>query len=313
MRHLICWLSGIILFHGSFAQDANSASFLNDGLKNIVQKREKMEENVVHAETGIFTINRNAFTDNTSRVLYQGNTYTIVIFTDKRIPDFKLLVWKSDGKGQWQRYDSVNQNNAASMPSKSFGDQETIRVTPAENSDYSFQLVSVSNANTTGRYGVVIMAEVAGTKKMTMVAPGSGGAKGNGTQSGNGANGYLSNTITRKTYFSCDHESAAWMKIDANNKWALDGEWTRTEETSLFVLNPAVTVFEYSTPKAKLSYHVESWKKEGARSTYEVKIDGGANYTLEVDVSQNIIDMIGKTTEGRWYVWRFHLKKVWVE
>ena len=324
MRHLICCLFGIALFHGSFEQDLNSASFLNDGLKYIVQDMEKKKENVVHAETGIFTINKSMVSDFTNRRLYRGNTYTIVVFTDTRIRDFKLLVWKSDTAGRWSRYDSVNENDHARLNSKSVGDQEVIHVTPDEDREYSFQLTSETSGNTTGRYGVVIIAELAGAKKTTGVT--GGGANGNGSN-GSGAGGSTGNggTTTRagvnggtntgnlKTYLSCDYYSTIWLKKNAANKWVMDGDWTRTDESSLFVLNPEETVFEHTTPRQKSSYYVQSRKNEGKVYTYEVKSDVGNNYTFEVDLAQDRMDIMVRADNGRWYLLRRHLKRVWTE
>jgi hypothetical protein len=325
-------LFSLTLFQGGFAQqasDPNSASFLNDVLRLAVEKMEKRNENIVHAESGIFTINKNLVSDYTSRRLYPGNTYTIVVFTDTRIQDFKLLVWKSNEKKEWVRYDSVNESDHAKMTTESIGDKETIHLAPAEERDYAFQLISNSNANKTGRYGVVIIAEVPGAKNTTSGnGDGSGGtgASGSGTTNdganvsggrtgvnGGTASGGASNTGKLKTFLSCDYYSFAYLKKGVNDKWVLDGDWSRTDESSLFVLNPEETIFEHTTPTIKSSYYVQSKKNEGKVYNYEVKSDVGNSYTFEVDLEQNKIDIVGKTDKGRWFIVRRHLKRVWTE
>src|SRR5215467_6561197 len=101
MKPIICWIAALVLVRGAIAQDFNSASFMNDVLKFRIRDLEKKDDNIVHAETGIFTIKKGVASDYTARRLYTGNVYTIEVFTDPRIQDFKLLVWRSVD-GQWQ-------------------------------------------------------------------------------------------------------------------------------------------------------------------------------------------------------------------
>lgn len=330
MKPIICWITALVLVRGVFAQDFNSASFMNDVLKYRIRDLEKKDDNIVHAETGIFTIKKGVASDYTARRLYPGNVYTIEVFTDPRIQDFKLLVWRSVD-GQWQRYDSVNESNRTRLNVQSIGDRETISITPSEEREYAFQLISASYANTTGRYAVWIRATKSGSSSSGSGSSGSGGYSGGSGSSGSGgsgAGGYSSgsgssgsssggsgsgSSSDKKSYLSCDYSSLAWFKKDANDKWVLDGDWTRTDEASMFVVNPAWTVFEHTTPAMKSTYYVQSSKKDGDVYSYEVKSDVGNNYTFQVDLKNSKMDIIGKNSEGRWFVRRWHFKSTWTE
>jgi len=314
------------------AEDPNSASFLNAFLKIYVRNKENKSDNVVHAETGIITINSSLQGDYTTRQLYTGNTYTVETFTDPRIEDFKLLIWKKDASNNWQRYDSADESNHASLKVDGIGDREMVYIKPTETKEYAIQLLSKSSAaNKTGRYGVILIAEKNGTTKtQTNNGGGGGGNAGNGGStggssgggtgnggSGSGGNsgGGSRNTLAagKKNYLSCDYYSVVFLKKDNNDRWQKDGDWTQTNESSLFLLNSGQTMFEHTTPEMKSSYFIQSRSNDGKTLTFEVKSDVGNSYSFDLDLANDRLDIFGKNSSGQYFIKRHHLRRVWSE
>jgi len=295
----------LALAYGSHAQDLNSASYMNTILQGAVQKMESNNGNVVHAETGIVTINSSLNGDYTTRELYAGNTYTITVFTDTRVPNFKLLIWKKNAANDWERFDSVDENNHTKLGLEAIGDKEVIRIKPLENKDYAIQLFSQSSGNKTGRYGVIIVAD----KNATQTGTGTG----NGGTTTPTTTTPSTSSANKKTFMSCDYYSFTYLKKDNNDKWALDGDWERTDESSLFMLNPAETMFEHTTPAMKSTYYVQSKSNDGKVFSFEVKSDVGNSYTFDLNLKEDKLDIFGKDAKGRWFVKRLHFKRVWTE
>lgn len=270
------------------AQDLNSASWLNSILKYAVSDAEKEKSYVVHAETGICTINKSNNRDYTSRTLFQGTTYLIRTFTDTRIEDFKLRVWKW-ANGQWERYDSSNVNNKRSLNIKGLGDKEAIKIAPAADGDYAFELVSNSAANKTGRYAIMIEA------------------------ANNSSTTTTTTTTAGKFFASCDTVYDANLKIDKNNNFQVDGNWTFTRMNTLFEINPQQTVITHTTPDMTSSYFVQSKSNDGVIFTYEVKSDAGNTYTFKLDTKGYMLHIYGKTSAGQNFVRSWHVKRMWKE
>lgn len=311
MKKIFCTLLIFTLSLSAFAQDLNSASWLNSVLEIAVRNAEKEKAYVVHAETGIFTINKSSFSDYMSRNLFNGTTYTVTVFTDPRIIDFKLLVWKMvDGK--WQRYDSSNISNKNILNINGIGDRERIKVNPPSDGQYAFELISASYTNKTGRYAVMIEAVSNGTSGSNN--NGATGA-GNGTSSNNKNNGGSGNTTakTGKFFASTDTLYSANLKIDNNNKFQTDGEWSYNPLHTLFEINPAGTVITHTTPEMTSSYFVQSKSNDGVVFTYEVKSDAGNSYTFKLDTQGYMLNIYGKTANGQWFIRSWHIKQMWKE
>ncbi|MBS1659880.1 MAG: hypothetical protein JST68_02385 [Bacteroidetes bacterium] len=281
----------------TFAQDLNSASWLNSVLEIAVQNAEKEKAYVVHAETGIFTINKSSFSDYTSRTLFQGTTYTVTIFTDPRIEDFKLLVWKMvDNK--WQRYDSINTSNRYSLNIKGIGDRERIKVNPPADGQYAFELISASSVNKTGRYAVMVEA-ISNSN--------------NSTTNSSTSNNNNTTEKTGKFFVSTDTLWSANLKVDNNNKFQTDGQWSYSPLRTLFEINPAGTVIVHTTPDMTSSYFVQSKSNDGVVFTYEVKSDAGNTYTFKLDTKGYVLNIYGKSSNGQWFVRSWHVRQMWKE
>jgi hypothetical protein len=311
MKKIFCLCTVFMLSISAFSQDLNSASWLNNVLEYAVRNAEKEKNYVVHSETGIFTINKSSSSDYTSRTLFQGTSYVVTIFTDPRIADFKLLVWKMVN-GEWQRYDSSNTTNKSILNTNGLGDREFIKLSPPADGEFAFQLVSASSANKTGRYAVMIEAASISTGTGTATGTGTGSTSNTGT-TGTGTNSGSTTGTTGKFFVSCDTVYDANLKVGKDNKWEADGQWTYTRLSTLFEINPAGTVITHTTPDMTSSYFVQSKSNDGTVFTYEVKSDAGNTYTFKLDTKGYMLNIYGKTSSGQWYVRSWHVKRMWKE
>jgi hypothetical protein len=300
MKRYICILSGLLFFYGAHSQqNGNSASNMNSYLNQFVGVFERQNDVVVHAETGIMTINTSQAGDYTTRKLYKGNTYVIEAYTDLKINDFRLMIWEKDSKGNWQKYDSVNKNNHVSLKLDSIGDMEAIKVIPDEDNDFAIQLLSQSYTNRTGRYGVLILR-----KDDSKTDKGSSGSSG-------GSSGSAKSDT--KTYFSSDYYSIAYYKKDANGNMQRQGDWVRTNGSNLFMRNADESYFEQTGAGGKKAYFVQGKTNKDSDYTYEIKDDEGNTLSIEVDVTKDEVNVYGKADSDRWYSKVYHIIKIWNE
>lgn len=112
-------------------------------------------------------------------------------------------------------------------------------------------------------------------------------------------------------YFSTDH-----FKVCTWNSYAEKfDDCTEKEESTLFTLNAEQTMFQHTTPTMKSSYFVSSHEYDEKTElwTYKVKSDAGNEYLFLIDLKNDALNIMGKTTGGKsqTYLITHHLKNTW--
>jgi len=268
------------------------AADMTDFLGQVVQASEKNGDVVIHSECGIFSIRSSHLATFTTRSLDAGHNYSIILFTDKMIPNFKLVLWRLDG-GTWVRVDSSDQDLARAKNLNSLGDMETINVRPSASKDYAFQLVSMSGKNETGRYGLVVQDHESGS-----------GSSSGGSSGGNDGERYSpSNGKNADHYFKTKGYKWAYLKTDPQTKkTVLDGTWQASEEEGLFVANEGKKDFRQLQPASLASTStINSVTTPNGITAFNLTHSSGTAVTVEVDPAKQTLTIWSKSN-GRDYV-----------
>ena len=103
-------LAGLCHHNAALAQQYQpaTAAEMTNFIGEVVAASEKNGDAVIHSECGIFSIRSSHLATFTTRTLYSGHTYGIILFSDHMIPNFKLVLWRHDGSN-WVRVDSSDQ------------------------------------------------------------------------------------------------------------------------------------------------------------------------------------------------------------
>lgn len=272
----------------AFAQyQPSTAAEMTDFIGQVVQATEKKGEAVIHSECGIFTIRTNRQAMFSTRMLYPGHEYTVILLSDRMIPNFKFVLWRREGDN-WVRVDSSNQNlvKAKNIQSTLLGDMETVQLQPQTSQEYAFQMVSISDKNETGHYGLIIQQRPASTT--------------DGSTSGNGGQ---SNARTGDRFFKTRGYEWAYLKKDANSdRMLVDGEWQKSTDEGLFMANAGRSDFQQLQPTSLAAkYTLNSSKTQNGVVAYYLTHTSGIAATVEVDAARQKLTLWSKSS-GRDYV-----------
>lgn len=289
---LVFWTRSVAQYHPKMAAD------MTEFLGQVVQASEKNGDVVIHSECGIFSIRSTHLATFTTRSLNAGHNYSIIMFTDLMIPNFKLVLWRLDGNN-WVRVDSSDQDAARAKNLNSLGDMEVINVRPSVSKDYAFQLVSMSGKNETGRYGLVVQDHESKSGNN-----GNNGSSGNEGTSGTGNNG--SNSAGGRNanhYFKTKGYKWAYLKTDPETKKTiLDGTWQTSEEEGLFVANEGKRDFRQLQPTGLASTStINSVTTPNGITSFDLTHSSGTAVTVEVDPARQTLTIWSKSS-GRDYV-----------
>ncbi|HLZ87524.1 MAG TPA: hypothetical protein VKQ52_09800 [Puia sp.] len=259
-----------------------TASEMTGFVGQVVQASEKNGDVVIHSECGIFSIRSTHLATFTTRMLYTGHEYTIILFSDQMIPNFKLVLWRHDASN-WVRVDSSDQDlaKARHLESKFVGDMEIVKVKPFVAQEYAFQLVSMSGKNETGRYGLVIQEHE--TK----------------------ANAYGSRPEVKSGdhFFKTQGYQWAYLKVDpVTKKNLVDGQWQTNTDEGLFMANEEKKEFQQLQPTSLASkYTINSVTTPNGITAYNLTHSSGVAATMEVDLVNKTLK-IWSSANGRSYI-----------
>ena len=259
---------------------------MTDFIGQVVVESEKKGETVIHSECGIFTIRSNRQVTFTARMLYPGHVYSVILISDRMIPDFKFVLWRREG-ADWVRVDSSNQDlvRTKNIQSKLLGDMEVLPVRPATAQEYAFQLVSMSDKNETGRFGLIIQEHLSNTTGAT-------------DNSGRSEQGSGSRFFKTKGY------EWAYLKLDATtNNMIVDGQWQQSTDQGLFTANEERKDFEQLQPTSLATkYTLNSVTTQNGIVAYNLThIASKVAATVEVDAAKKTLKLWSKAA-GRDYV-----------
>ena len=302
----------------------STAVQMNEYLQQVVDLSEKDNWSVIRAECGIFSI-RSQVIDYGTRILYPGHVYTIKVFTDKMIPDFKLVVWRANDANQYERLDSSDYNELKSknITTDFLGDMEIVTVTPGVAREYAYQIVSMTGRNKTGHYGLVIQE-----KEVTQGSTGqnsSGGAtdrssayrpatRHSGYQSAgrNGGSQGSGSTANNQHYVRTGSYEWAYLKENLfNHREVVDGNWQQASVKGLFAINEVQRTIEQLEPaNLKASYRINNVSTQGKVITYQTThVASGTSANITVDLNASML-MIRSLSNRRPYLIKYYISQI---
>jgi hypothetical protein len=301
-------LSGLCCHNSVFAQyQPATAAEMTDFIGSVVAASEKNGDVVIHSECGIFSIRSTHLATFTTRTLYTGHIYTVILFSDRMIPNFKLVLWRHDG-ANWVRVDSSDQDvaKARHLDSKLLGDMELLKVRPFEAKEYAFQLVSMSGKNETGRYGLIIQEHETTKADEGVVRPDS--KDGSGSQGSNGSEQGSGDMSGRDHFFKTDGYQWAYLKVDpVTHKNIVDGQWQPSKEEGLFVANLDKKDFRQLEPTSLASkYTINFVTTPNGITAFNLTHSSGVASAVEVDTVNHTLKL-WSASKGRSYVIIYNL------
>ena len=322
----------------------STAVQMNEYLQQVVDLSEKDNWSVIRAECGIFSI-RSQVIDYGTRILYPGHVYTIKVFTDKMIPDFKLVVWRANDANQYERLDSsdFNELRLKNITTDFLGDMEIVTVTPSVAREYAYQIVSMTGRNKTGHYGLVIQE-----KEVTQGSTGqnsSGGAtdrssayrpvtrhsgyqsaaRNGGSQGSNraadqgtdqganqGTNQGSGSTANNQHYVRTGSYEWAYLKENTfTHREVVDGNWQQASVKGLFAINEVQRTIEQLEPaNLKASYRINNVSTQGKVITYQTThVASGTSANITVDLNTSML-MIRSLSNRRPYLIKYYISQI---
>jgi hypothetical protein len=305
-----------------------TAMEMNDYLQQVVESSEtEYKMPVIRAECGIFSMRD--VVDYSTRTLYPGHQYIIKLFTDRMIPDVRLVLWQlNTANNKYVRIDSSEKNElpVRNIKSDLLGSMVEVTVTPAAAAEYSFQIVSTSDRNRTGRFGVII--------QQTDVPQNSNKSSQN---SGTGSGGYR--PVTRNNEYrstnrsgsdqgSNEHNGGAttssqvyirtgsyeWVYLKENfftHHETPDGSWQTQSVKGLFAVNiPMKTIEQLEPANLKGTFRINNVNTQGKVITYQTTHEtSGVSATIIVDLAASTLK-IRSVSNNRPYMIVYYISQI---
>lgn len=118
--------------------------------------------------------------------------------------------------------------------------------------------------------------------------------------------------VQSQVFFSCTHRDFYnWDNISETFVFVEDAGY---DESSLFEINQAETMFSHTTPTMTSAYYIreKEYDEELEVYTYQVKSDVGNSYTYFFDIkNEQVRALIDNDDEAIMVV--FTVKKIWIE
>jgi hypothetical protein len=293
----------------------STAVEMNEYLQQVVENSEKDNWSVIRAECGIFSV-RSEVIDYGTRILYPGHVYTIKVFTDEMISDFKLVVWRANDANQYERFDSSDYNELRlkNITTNFLGDMEIVTVTPSVAREYAYQIVSMTGRNRTGHYGLVIQEKE--------VSQGSSGQNSSSQNSSSRAadrsNAYRPVTRKNESTVNSQHYirtgSYEWAYLKQNlftHREVAESNWQQASVKGLFAVNEVQRTIEQLEPaNLKATYRINNVSRQGRVVTYEAThVASGTLASITVDLSNSML-MIRSISNRKPYLIRYYISQI---
>jgi hypothetical protein len=113
---------------------------------------------VKRIETGVLSPEGNGQNGSSNRKLFAGNEYIIIAFTDARISDYTLRLYRENSDKKWEAMDT-RANDITISTNDLIGHVKIASVKPVEDGLYKFEIAAPIQNNVLGRYGIMIWSK----------------------------------------------------------------------------------------------------------------------------------------------------------
>lgn len=219
-------------------------------IKSYVDERYKNTLTIRRIETGILDNLNNQLIGTTERQLFSGHNYLICAFTDARVADMKLKVYKKEGQ-ELNIIKTVNEYSAYSTADL-IGDIEETTITPDADALYEFEISATGGINkTSARYCILVFS-----RETTTPMPAT------------------------PTIYNIDNYSVCEWDAQKNKY----GDWgSATNYSCSFEINSDESIVKWKRPNSVTTYYITD--KDNSLDkwiTYTIRSNNGDRYAFMI-------------------------------